>query len=210
LRGARDAPMLRLLRIAGHEAQGVMPRLFTGLEIPPRVAQSLAIMRGGLPGARWIDPENYHITLRFIGDIDDSLARDIAGLLGRVQRAPFELRLDGLSSFGGRKPRALVAAAAPVAPLMDLQAEHERLLQRLGLEPEGRKYTPHVTLARLRDSSSRQVAEYLTARAHYRSSPFEVSRFVLFSSRSSVGGGPYVVEAAYPLASMPARWAHGR
>jgi len=167
-------------------------------------------MRGGLPGARWIDPENYHITLRFIGDIDDSLARDIAGLLGQVQRAPFELRLDGLSSFGGRKPRALVAAAAPVAPLMDLQAEHERLLQRLGLEPEGRKYTPHVTLARLRDSSSRQVAEYLTARAHYRSSPFEVSRFVLFSSRSSVGGGPYVVEAAYPLASMPARWAHGR
>ena len=118
-----------------------------------------------------------------------------------MQRAPFELRLDGLSSFGGRKPRALVAAAVPVAPLMDLQAEHERLLQRLGLEPEGRKYTPHVTLARLRDSSSRQVAEYLTARAHYRSSPFEVSRFVLFSSRSSVGGGPYVVEAAYPLAS---------
>jgi 2'-5' RNA ligase len=187
-----------------------MPRLFTGLEIPPQVAQSLAMMRGGLPGARWIDPENYHLTLRFIGDIDDALARDIASLLGGVQRAPFELRLDGLSSFGGHKPRALVAAAAPIAPLMDLHAEHERLLQRLRLEPEGRKYTPHVTLARLRDSSSRQVAEYLTARAHYRSLPFEVSRFVLFSSRSSVGGGPYVVEAAYPLASMQARWAYGR
>jgi hypothetical protein len=82
---------------------------------------------------------------------------------------------------------------------MELQAEHERLLQRLGLEPEGRKYTPHVTLARLRDSSSHQVAEYLSARAHYRSASFEVSRFVLFSSRSSVGGGPYVVEADYPL-----------
>jgi 2'-5' RNA ligase len=82
---------------------------------------------------------------------------------------------------------------------MELQAEHERLLQRLGLEPEGRKYTPHVTLARLRDSSSHQVAEYLSARGHYRSAPFEVSRFVLFSSRASVGGGPYVVEADYPL-----------
>lgn len=197
----RDAPMLRLLRIAGHEAQGVMPRLFTGLEIPLWVAQSLAMMRGGLPGARWIDAENYHLTLRFIGDIDDSLARDIAGLLGRVQRAPFELRLDGLSSFGGRKPRALVAAVSPVAPLMDLQAEHERLLQRLGLEPEGRKYTPHVTLARLRESSSRQVADYLGVRAPIRSAPFIVSRFVLFSSRSSSGGGPYVVEAAYPLAA---------
>jgi RNA 2',3'-cyclic 3'-phosphodiesterase len=182
-----------------------MPRLFTALEIPPRVAQSLAIMRGGLPGARWIDPENYHLTLRFIGDIDDALARDIAGLLGRVQRSGFELRLDGLASFGGRKPRALVAAAAATAALMELQAEHERLLQRLGLEPEGRKYTPHVTLARLRDSSSRQVADYLAARGHYRSPAFEVSRFVLFSSRSSVGGGPYVVEEAYPLGTAKLR-----
>jgi len=199
--------MLPLLRIADHGPQVVMPRLFTGLEIPRRVAESLAMMRGGLPGARWIDPENYHLTLRFIGDIDDALARDIAGLLGRVQRAPFELRLDGLASFGGRKPRAVVAAAAPVTPLIELQAEHERLLQRLGLEPEGRKYRPHVTLARLRESSSRQVADYLTARAHYRSSSFAISRFVLFSSRSSVGGGPYVVEAAYPLAATELRWA---
>jgi RNA 2',3'-cyclic 3'-phosphodiesterase len=86
-----------------------------------------------------------------------------------------------------------------VPQLMELQAEQERLFQRLGLEPEGRKFTPHVTLARLRDSSSRQVAEYLAARGHYRSSYFQVSRFVLFSSRSSVGGGPYVVEADYPL-----------
>jgi 2'-5' RNA ligase len=176
-----------------------MPRLFTGLEIPQSVAQSLAMMRGGLPGARWIDAENYHLTLRFIGDVDDALAREIAGVLARVHRRPFELRLDGLTSFGGRKPRAVVAAAAPVAPLMELQAEHDRLLQRLGLEPEGRKYTPHVTLARLRDSSSHQVADYLAARGHYRSMPFQVSRFVLFSSRASVGGGPYVVEEAYPL-----------
>jgi RNA 2',3'-cyclic 3'-phosphodiesterase len=178
-----------------------MPRLFTALEIPPQVAQSLSMMRGGLPGARWIDPENYHLTLRFIGDIDDALAHEIAGMLGRVRRTAFEMRLDGLTSFGGRKPRALVAAATPIAPLMELQAEHERLLQRLGLEPEGRKYTPHVTLARLRDSSSHQVAEYLSGRGYYRSAPFEVSRFVLFSSRSSVGGGPYVVEADYPLGS---------
>ena len=178
-----------------------MPRLFTGLEIPPSVAQSLSMMRGGLPGARWIDPENYHLTLRFIGDIDDALAHEIAEVLGRVRRGAFELRLDGLMSFGGRKPRALVASVAPIAPLMELQAEHERLLQRLGLEPEGRKYTPHVTLARLRDSSSHQVAEYLSARGHYRSAPFEVSRFVLFSSRASTGGGPYVVEDSYALSA---------
>ena len=105
----------------------------------------------------------------------------------------------------GRKPRAVVAAVSPVSPLMELQAEHERLLQRLGLEPEGRKYTPHVTLARLRDSSSREVAEYLSTRGHFRSPPFRASRFVLYSSRASVGGGPYVVEAAYPLAEAALR-----
>jgi len=177
-----------------------MPRLFTGLEIPAPVAQSLAMMRGGLPGARWLDPENYHLTLRFIGDVDDALAREIAGVLTRVHRRPFELRLDGLLSFGGRKPRAVVATVTAVAPLMELQAEHDRLLQRLGLEPEGRKYTPHVSLARLRDSSSHDVADYLAARGHYRSPSFDVTRFVLFSSRASVGGGPYIVEEAYPLA----------
>ncbi len=178
-----------------------MPRLFTGLEIPDAVGQSLSLLRGGLPGARWIDPENYHITLRFIGDVDDAIAREIAYTFGRVRRGPFELRLDGLSSFGGKRPRAVVANVQSSQSLMDLQAEHERLMQRVGLEPEGRKYTPHVTLARLRDSSSRQVADYLSMRAAYRSQPFPASRFVLFSSRDSVGGGPYVVEAAYPLAA---------
>ena len=199
--------MVRTLRVANTSRRFVMPRLFIGLEIPSDVAQSLAMMRGGLPGARWIDPENYHLTLRFIGDIDDALAREIAVMLGRVQRGSFELRFDGLSSFGGRKPRAVIAGATQIPALMELQAEQERLLQRLGLDPEGRKYIPHVTLARLRETSSHQVADYLSARAHYRSAAFEVSRFVLFSSRSSVGGGPYVVEAVYPLATPALRFA---
>lgn len=179
-----------------------MPRLFTAVEIPQEIGQTLAALRGGLPGARWISPENYHLTLRFIGDIDDALAREIAFMLGGVRRTAFDLRMDGLASFGGRKPRAVVAGVAPAPGLYDLQAEHERLLQRVGLEPEGRKYTPHVTLARLRESSSRQVAEYLATRQPFRSAPFPVSRFVLYSSRASVGGGPYVVEAEYPLAAQ--------
>jgi 2'-5' RNA ligase len=178
-----------------------MPRLFTGLEIPKPLGESLSMLRGGLPGARWIDPENYHLTLRFIGDVDGVLAGEIALLLGRVRRREFELRLDGLSSFGGRKPRAVVATVAPSLSVMELQAEHERLMQRVGLEPEGRKYTPHISLARLREATSRDVADYLSSRAAFQSAPFVVSRFVLFSSRSSVGGGPYVVEAAYPLAA---------
>jgi len=178
-----------------------MPRIFTGLEIPEDVAQPLAMLRGGLPGARWIDPENYHVTLRFIGDVDDVVAHEVASMLGRVRRGAFALRVEELKSFGGRKPRAIVATLGPVQAVMELQAEHERLMQRVGLEPEGRKYIPHVTLARLRDSSSRQVADYLSLRAPLHSPLFTVSRFVLFSSRASVGGGPYVVEAAYPLAA---------
>jgi len=177
-----------------------MPRLFTALEIPSEVGQSLALLRGGLPGARWVAPENYHLTLRFIGDIDDALAEEIADLLGKVERPAFDLRIEGLQSFGGNKPRAVVAAVPAVAQLVELQADHERIMQRIGLQPE-RKYKPHVTLARLRDTSSRQVADFLSTRQPFRSSSFPVSRFVLFSSRASVGGGPYVIEAEYPLAA---------
>ena len=141
-----------------------MPRLFTGIEIPADVGQALASLRGGLPGARWIDPENYHLTLRFIGNVDDIVAHEVASTLERVKRSAFELHMHGVISFGGRKPRAVVAAVAPVLALLDVHAEHERLMQRIGLEPEGRKYIPHVTLARLRESSSRDVADYLAAR----------------------------------------------
>src|SRR4029079_4015859 len=129
------------------------------------------------------------------------IAHEVASMLGRVKRGAFELYMEGLTSFGGRKPRAVVASVAPAQSLLDVQAEHERLMQRIGLEPEGRKFTPHVTLARLRESSSQEVAEYLSARGYFRTSPFRVSRFVLFSSRASVGGGPYVVEAGYPLSN---------
>src|SRR3979490_862549 len=103
-----------------------MPRIFTGLEIPADVAQSLAMLRGGLPGARWIDPENYPLTLRFIGDINDGLAREIAFMLGNVNRLSFELRLDGLTSFGGRRPRAVVALAATTHPPFGLRDRDQR------------------------------------------------------------------------------------
>lgn len=177
-----------------------MPRLFTGVEIPPDVVLSLSMLRGGLPGARWIDAENYHLTLRFIGDVDDMVAREVASMLDQVKRRAFDLHFEGLDAFGGRKPRAVVANVTPSPPLMELQAEQERLMQRIGLEPEGRKYTPHVTIARLRDSSSRDVANYLAARGLFHTPAFRVSRFVLYSSRASMGGGPYVIEESYPLA----------
>src|SRR5262249_59342336 len=99
-----------------------MPRLFTALEIPRDIALSLSMLRGGLPGARWVDPENYHLTLRFIGDVDDVLAHEIASLLDQVDRRGFELRFERLASFGGRRPRAGIAAPAPLPPPLALPA----------------------------------------------------------------------------------------
>src|ERR1051325_10020419 len=133
-----------------------MPRLFTRLEIPKEVQQSLSLLRGGLPGARWIDPENYHITLRFIGDIDDRMAHEIASMLDGMRRRSFEVRFGGLTSFGGRKPRAIVVAVEPIQPLIELQAEQERLMQRLRLRPGGREVTPHPPPARVRGSSTHE------------------------------------------------------
>ena len=176
-----------------------MPRLFTGIEIPAEIGERLALLRGGLPGARWIDRENYHLTLRFIGDIDMRAAEEVADALSRVSRGGFTLRIGGIGSLGTRKPHAIVATVEGSRALAELQAEHERLIQRIGLPAEQRKFTPHVTLARLRGVASRDIADYLSLRGGFTAGPFPVTRFVLFSSRDSVGGGPYVVEEAYPL-----------
>jgi RNA 2',3'-cyclic 3'-phosphodiesterase len=175
-----------------------MPRLFTGLELPAGVVGQLALMRGGVAGARWLEPEDYHITLRFIGDIDAGAARDVDETLSDIRRPKALVRFKGLSWFGGAKPRAIVAKVQAEAALMDLQAEQERRLRRIGIEPETRKYTPHVTLARLRGASQAAVASYLASRGALVADSFTAERFVLYSARDGSGGGPYVVEAAYP------------
>jgi RNA 2',3'-cyclic 3'-phosphodiesterase len=176
-----------------------MPRLFTGLELPDAVVGQLALLRGGVVGARWLEPEDYHITLRFIGDIDARAARDIDETLSDIRRPAAPVLFEELSWFGADKPRAIVAKVKADPALMDLQAEQERRLRRIGLEPETRKYTPHVTLARLRGASQTAVASYLALRGALIADSFTAERFVLYSARDGSGGGPYVVEAAYPL-----------
>lgn len=178
-----------------------MPRLFTALEIPRDAALSLSLLRGGLPGARWADVENYHLTLRFIGDVEGHVADEIADALDRVRRPAFQLTLSGVGVFGQKKPHAVWAGVAASPDLHALQAEIERICQRLGLPADPRKFTPHVTLARLKNTSPAEVARYLSARGNFSAAPFKVSRFVLMSARESVGGGPYIVEEAWPLMS---------
>ncbi|TDR94855.1 RNA 2',3'-cyclic phosphodiesterase [Enterovirga rhinocerotis] len=180
-----------------------MPRLFTALEIPDAAADALTMLRGGLPGARWIDRENYHVTLRFFGDVDGATARDLFALLAESRRrGPIDVTLDALGSFGGDRPRSLFARVAPSTDLARFQTAQEKLARQAGLEPEGRKYTPHVTLARLRDVRAAEVATFIARAGFFPTLRFTAERFVLLSSRDSVGGGPYVIEAAYPFDSV--------
>ncbi|MFK0164626.1 RNA 2',3'-cyclic phosphodiesterase [Rhizobium sp. NPDC090279] len=185
-----------------------MPRLFTALEIPRNAAMSLSLLRGGLPGARWIDVENYHITLRFIGDVDGRTADEIVDRLDRIDRPEFQLRLEGIGSFGSKKPHSVWAGVSQTPDMFALQGEIERICQRIGLQSDPRKFTPHVTLARLKSSRVDDVVHYLSGRGNFYTQPFTVGRFVLLSSRESVGGGPYLTEEIFPLheprSSLPA------
>ena len=176
-----------------------MPRLFTGLEIPPDIALQLSMHRSALSGARWVEPSDYHVTLRFLGDIDRHTARDVYDGLADIRHAPVTVTLDRIDSFGGDKPHSVHARVVPGNGLPELQAEHERLMRRIGLPPEPRKFVPHVTLARIKGASVLAVADYLSVRAIVRPLSFTAKRFVLYSSRSSTGGGPYIVEAAFSL-----------
>ncbi|MGH6854598.1 MAG: RNA 2',3'-cyclic phosphodiesterase [Aestuariivirga sp.] len=180
-----------------------MPRLFTGVEIPADVAFDLNLMKVGILGGRWIDYSSFHITLRFIGDIDDGLAREIAYELDGVTARPFSLRLKGIDIFGGNKPHTLYAGVEESAELRRLQSIHERICQVLGLEAGPRKFTPHVTLARLKEPDLGALRHFLASHSLYKSRLFEVARFVLFSSRPSRGGGPYAVEESYQLQAIP-------
>ncbi len=176
-----------------------MPRLFTALEIPRNVAMSLSLLRGGIPGARWIDVENYHITLRFIGDVDGRTADEIVDRLDRIDRPEFQASLTGIGSFGSKKPHSIWAGVSPSPEIYALQAEIERICQRIGLPPDPRKFTPHVTLARLKNCRLDDVVHYLSGRGNFHTAAFTVPRFVLLSSKESVGGGPYLTEEIFPL-----------
>ena len=181
------------------EGEVAMPRLFTGFEVPPDIAGQLAAVRGGLTGARWITPDHYHVTLRFFGDIDGATARDIDAMLVLLDKPALRLTVTGLRIFGGERPRALVAEIESTPDLLEMQAEQERLVRRLGLPPETRKYAPHITLARLRDVSAFQLAAFISSVGPVPKLAFTADRYVMFSSRDSVGGGPYIVEADYLL-----------
>ena len=176
-----------------------MIRLFTALEIPADIAGRLVRLQRGVEGARWIEPGDFHITLRFIGDIPENVADEVDAALEGLPFEPFEVEIEGVGAFGGAKPHALWAGVKPNERLARLQARHERAMRRVGLKPETRNFTPHVTLARLRAAvDPAEVYHFIEANNLFATPSFEVERFVLFSARESTGGGPYVPERVYP------------
>jgi len=176
-----------------------MIRLFVALALPDKVAESLLAIQSGVPGARWMTREQLHLTMRFIGEVDERDANAIDDALASISTSRFMLELKSVGEFGGRNPRALWAGVSGDGALVHLQRKIESAMQRLGLPAEERKFTPHVTLARLRAAPPGRVMDFLHDHALYASGPFEVREFILYSSKTTPNGSIYVAEREYPL-----------
>ena len=182
-----------------------MIRLFTALEIPGDVRDLLLDLQSGLPGATWSPWDNLHLTLRFIGEVPEPMVDEIEEALWRIQAEGFSLRLKGVGRFGGegaRAPARLVFAAVEHDERLGrLQAKIEHTLQELEFEPDRRKFHPHVTLARLKDTPIARLGGYLAERAMFSSPEFEVKEFTLFSS--TLGRVHSVYDALSSFALVP-------
>jgi len=180
-----------------------MVRLFVALSLPEEIQDRLGDLECGLPGVRWVPQDNLHLTLRFIGEVDGALARDVDEALSAIRMAGFEMTLAGVGTFGeGRKLRALWAGVEPNPELMRLQAKIEQALIRSGLPPEARKFAPHVSLARLKNGTAvppDKLQGFLHDNALFRAPPIQVEAFTLYSSFLSSSGAIYTPEADYPL-----------
>jgi RNA 2',3'-cyclic 3'-phosphodiesterase len=174
-----------------------MPRLFTAIEIPESMRLRLSLLRAPLPAAKWIEPENMHITLRFAGDIDPRTADEFADQLAQVSFELFTINIAGAGAFGGRGPRVLWAGVESSPELQSLYRANERAARAAGLETDPRNFSPHVTLARMRRARQSAVARFLEDHGGLRMEPFTVHRFVLLSAKPGSGGPPYGIEAVY-------------
>ena len=176
-----------------------MLRLFVGIGFPPALKLQLSLLRLGVPGAKWVDPGNFHLTLRFIGETDEVVAADIDDALVRLRARRFTLQLAGTGVFGDR-PRSLWVGVERSPELVALRDKIEQALIRAGLPPEQRKFAPHVTLARLHNPALDQLRGFLAANAQFRADPLPVEGFSLIASFQTKAGSVYEDQAEYPLA----------
>lgn len=181
-------------------------RLFVALDLPWELRQQVAALaNGGIPGARWVPPENYHITLRFIGETPGHRAEEIDIALAGLRGRGFSLTLAGLGTFSKGGPKGERSTALWVGvernPRLDhLQNKIETALQRIGLEPERRRFQPHLTLARLDNAPEAKLVSYMQAHNLFRAEPVPVEHFTLFSSQLGKEASVYTAEVEYALA----------
>ncbi|HAA93264.1 MAG TPA: RNA 2',3'-cyclic phosphodiesterase [Rhodospirillaceae bacterium] len=177
-----------------------MIRLFVGLALPEANCLRLASLGGGVPGARWIAPENMHVTLKFLGDVENGAAEDIDSALATVACHPVQLRLKGVGFFGQpRNARILWAGVEESETLIRLYAKIEAALEAIGIARETRNFAPHVTLARLKKSPAGRLESFVAEHGLFSDGPVEISSFALFSSYLASSGAIYTPEAIYPL-----------
>lgn len=177
-----------------------MLRLFVALPLPPSLRDRLVLLRGGVPGARWVEPEALHLTLRFIGEVDEATAADLDRALDGVTSPTLTLALDGLGTFGkGHRTHTLWAGVARNDGLRHLRDKVESALVRAGRPAEERKFSPHVTLARLNDPSEPRLARFVQENGAFQAGPVEIDRFCLYESRLGRTGSTYDILRDYPL-----------
>ena len=173
-----------------------MLRLFVGIGLPPELKLRLSLLCAGGPGARWVDAGNFHVTLRFIGEVGEGQASDINDALTQIRVPCFDLALAGAGHFG---LRMLWVGVERHPVLARLHEKVEHAITRLGFEPEGRRYAPHVTLARLKGATEAKLQSFLVENALFRAAPFAVERFSLIASFLAKSGAIYEDQADYPL-----------
>lgn len=175
-----------------------MIRLFTALDLPEDQKQELLGRMGGLPKVRWQTHDQLHLTLRFIGEVEENVAEEIRLLLGSLDFKPFKIRISGVGTFGTRRnPRMVWAGIEGVGELKALQGKITNVIRRAGIPPEERKYTPHVTLARLKGGNGNKLQEYLKNNRDLYLERFGVEAFHLMQSHLGNTGAHYRLIETY-------------
>lgn len=176
-----------------------MIRLFFGLELPRELRLRIGMLARGIDRARWVAPDDLHVTLRFIGEVDEPAMADIAAAAAAIRFEPFAVTLAGAGHFERRgRVGAVWLGVEPEPALAALRDRVEGAVQRAGQPPEGRRFKPHVTVARLSRARPGEVRHWLAANTLFRAVPFTVDRFTLFSSTLGHSGSTYIAECRFP------------
>lgn len=183
-------------------------RLFVGVEIPHDVAVDLYPLGRAIKGLDAQTPQNMHITLKFIGNVDPGLAGEIDQALSQVAFEPFDLQVSGLDMFASnRKVRIFWAGVKDQPALRTLANRVENALLALEECPDMdmRKFTPHITLGRNRDAARASIERAIVDHGDVSSRVFTVDRFCLYESHSTVDGPEFQIVAAYDGKQYPTR-----